>query len=323
MTGPSALGKDRSFLFVMHYQKPYLPLQQQIARLQARGMLVPDLHAAEKALNHIGYYRLSAYWYVMREIQNGAPVDDFKQGAEFETVAALYQFDKKLRLLLLEALESIEIALRVQLVQQLGTVSPWAHRDPAALDGRFAARHHTHWLQRLNECERRSKDDFVQHFQRKYTSTTHLPIWISVEVWEFGLLSKFIEGLKYADGMALASIYQLNHIRTLPSWTKSLNLIRNICAHHGRLWNRSIDIKPTFRGTDQNGPFAHIVNNRHSQERLYSLLVVMGFMLRCYDPATTWVNRLKAHLTTFPCSNLTSLNSAGFPTGWQSEAFWS
>jgi len=125
------------------FSKPYLTVPAQIALLKARGLTITDDCRATAALERIGYYRLSGYWYPLRTstITNpsGARIvqDDFRPGTEFGQIVDLYVFDKKLRLLTLDAIERVEVVLRTDIALLLGQYSPVAHRDPAYLHGRF------------------------------------------------------------------------------------------------------------------------------------------------------------------------------------------
>lgn len=144
-----------------HYTKPHLPVPDQVSLLKRRGMIITDENKAADALHRIGYYRLSGYWHPMRKRQPyaapGKPVflDDFEQQAVFADVIDLYVFDKRLRLLMLDAIERVEVGLRVEMALLLSQRSPWAHRDPSQLDSRFVGGRtrpsHADWLQRLDE----------------------------------------------------------------------------------------------------------------------------------------------------------------------------
>ena len=118
------------------FSKPYLPVAAQLALLKGRGLSITDDSRAAAALERIGYYRLSGYWYPLRvsTVSNpgGALIvgDDFRHGTEFGQIVDLYVFDKKLRLLTLDAIERIEVALRTNIALMLGQYSPVAHRDP-------------------------------------------------------------------------------------------------------------------------------------------------------------------------------------------------
>lgn len=236
------------------FTKPHRDIAEQLALIQSRGMAITDSAKASQYLERIGYYRLSGYWYPLRQSQTvaglcGKPgrqvLDAFRPGVEFGHAVDLYVFDKKLRLLFLDAIERIEVGVRVSVALLLGARDPLAHRNPAQLHGNFAKKvnnrthrtFHQDWLQRLDESCKRSREDFVEHFRRKYSS--QLPIWMAIELWDFGLLSTFLSGMQFADRQAIAERYGVPREELLTSWMRSINHVRNICAHHCRLWNRS------------------------------------------------------------------------------------
>lgn len=126
--------------------KPWMAFDDQLKQLQRRGLQVEDEAAARSYLKRLGYYRLSGYWYPLRAIDLGASrakgravrADTFVAGSRFEDVVRLYVFDKKLRLLALDALEHIETAVRVDIAHLLGERDPRAHENPDCMHGNFA-----------------------------------------------------------------------------------------------------------------------------------------------------------------------------------------
>lgn len=126
--------------------KPWKTMADQLALLKSRGLQVDDETAALDYLARIGYYRLSGYWYPLREIDKAEsaaqnkPIrtDNFIANSHFEDVVKLYVFDKRLRLLALDALERIEMAIRVDVAHLLGEQDTCAHENPACLHGNFA-----------------------------------------------------------------------------------------------------------------------------------------------------------------------------------------
>ena len=322
----------------IEYAKPYLDVPQQVDLLISRGMTITDRLRAEDYLRRIGYYRLSAYWYPFRNSiltpdARGKPqrviYDDFKPGTDFGVTLALYVFDKKLRLLLLDALERIEIALRTDAALLLGWKDPWAHRDPGCLHGNFARKvpqktgltAHAAWLRKLDKIAARSKDEFAQHFRQKYRNSK-LPIWMAVELFDFGMLSRLIDGMIVADKDVLAWKYGLPRRELLTSWLRTLNFVRNVCAHHGRLWNRPLDDEPKPPLLGELPELDHIARNRLAQQRLYAAMAILRFMLRIINPSTSWAERLKAHLATFSDNPNLSFDGMGCPAEWQKEPLW-
>jgi hypothetical protein len=93
------------------FTKPATTQEEQVALLQKRGMIIDDVQAACFHLQHINYYRLGAYWLPF-EVNHAT--HDFKAGTNFTTVLTLYNFDRELRLLVIDALERIEVSMRTQ-----------------------------------------------------------------------------------------------------------------------------------------------------------------------------------------------------------------
>lgn len=299
-----------------------------------RGMAVKDRAKAQEYLSRIGYYRLSAYWYpfrqeVLRPAPGAQPVidDHFKPSTEFQTIVELYVFDKRLRLLLLDVLERIEISLRTDVALQLGQYDPWAHRQARYLDGKFAPgrgtgrSRHDSWLAHLDERAGKSREKFAEHFRQKYPGS-NMPIWIAVELLDFGPLSQLISGMKTRDLRVIAARYNIPRPELLPNWVWCLASVRNICAHHSRLWNKPLvnQIRPPRRA--EVPPLDHLAQDRFALSRLYGAVAVARYMLRTINPATSWPERLKELVATFPDNPHVSFQGSGFPNGWEQQPLW-
>jgi abortive infection bacteriophage resistance protein len=201
----------------MPYTKPYLTLPAQLALMKGRGMGISDDALAQAYLEKVGYYRLSGYSYPYREssVVGGRTVvsDKFRDGTTFAEIVELYVFDKMLRMLALDAIERIEIALRVQITLTLGAYSPDAHRDPTFLHPNFAGRtdpitgrtYHAEWLRRHDDAFAKSKEEFAKHFKRRYPGENP-PLWIAAEVWDFGALSFLYSGMRKVDQTSIAKL---------------------------------------------------------------------------------------------------------------------
>jgi abortive infection bacteriophage resistance protein len=233
----------------MAYSKPYLPVPDQLALIKSRGMSISDDALAQSFLNRIGYYRLSGYWYPYRKSTtsgDGIVVgDNFRPGTKFSEIVELYVFDKKLRMLMMDVIERIEIALRVQITLALGRLGSHAHRDAGALHPNFqrsfalgsTESHHQKWLRLHDEGFARSKEEFAKHFKSKYASE-HPPIWIAAEIWDFGAMSVLYSGMRKHGQQAIAEFFNVPSFKVMETWLRALNVTRNICAHHSRLWNK-------------------------------------------------------------------------------------
>jgi abortive infection bacteriophage resistance protein len=329
------------------YSKPYRSVVDQLALLASRGMEITDMAAAAACLGRIGYYRLSGYWYpfrkshlstdlltgeVLADPHTGKPQiiieDDFRPGTTFQQIMDLYVFDKRLRLLFLDAIERIEVALRVDIALLLGARDPWAHRDPKQLHGRFlkidartGKTEYQKWLDRLDSTFNSSKEEFAKHFKKKYQGELP-PIWIAIEIWDFGMLSMFLGGMKVADQEHLAAKYGIPRADLLTSWVRNINNVRNICAHHGRLWNRSPADQPSPPKSGEVAELDHLATSRFSKSRIYATTAALQFLLRTIHPTSSWSVRLKAHCASFPRISGLSLVQAGFPKDWENLPLW-
>lgn len=305
---------------------------EQLALLKSRGMSVADDAAASATLARVGYYRLSGYFYPLRKTQpRGTPgrQDDFQPGTSVELVSELYDFDRQLRLLVLDAVERIEVSLRFDIAHRLGQRHRIAHEIPAQLDGKFCCDIDTRtgrtayqaWCLRLQEVVKKAqKEDFVKHHAIAYGGK--MPIWVAVEVWDFGLLSKFFAGMKYKDRLYIAQRYGMPEAKYLESWLRAINFARNASAHHSRLWNRNFADRPTFPPSPPHHHLHHLVGNNHAQTRIYGTLCVLRKMLSVIAPHDDWAARMKALCIAFPANPLIDLSAAGFPPDWQKKALW-
>ncbi|MBK9348070.1 MAG: Abi family protein [Burkholderiales bacterium] len=237
----------------MSYTKPWMSIADQLAQLKSRGMHVSDEAKATDYLERIGYYRLSGYWYDFRmrsayspldPVTGGKPkkvrierpvLDEFKPGTRFHDAVDLYVFDKKLRLLVLDALERIEVALRVDLSHRLGERDAFAYLKPDLFHENFSSkldptsgltRHHE-WLTKHAALVARSRETFMVHNKKKYGLP--LAIWVACEVWDFGCMSTLFAGLKSEDQDAIAQAYGVPDGRVInPSSTWGSRLKRHL-----------------------------------------------------------------------------------------------
>lgn len=356
------------------YHKPYLSTAQQIALLRSRGMEISDEDKAAECLSRIGYYRLSAYWYSSRtsEIytdpidgkQKTRVLDAFRPGTKFSDALDFYVFDKKLRLLVLDALERIEVGIRTDIAVLLGAHSAWAHREKAHLHGNFTRPHvsagrmaqinalqarrktlrdiaktvgmkegavkfalsqpgkaqlseHDEWLARLDDKFKKSKEDFSKHFKGKYPADLP-PIWVAVELWDFGTLSHFFGGMKVPDRNSIAKRYGLPDGDLLAGWLRNLNDVRNFCAHHSRLWNRNMPFIPPWPLPGVLPSLDHVA----SHARFYASAAILRHLLLTINPSSTWAARFVEHVSTLPPNPHVKLTSAGFPAGWEAQPLW-
>lgn len=297
----------------MKYIKPPLALDAQVALLHARGMS-GDHALIKRRLASVNYYRLSGYWFPFRQ-----PDDTFRSGTSFEVVWDRYVFDRRLRLLVMDALERIEVAIRTKLSYHHSlSYGAFAYAtDPQSLP-KLRPHELIKFLDKLRDEKRQGmKEQFVEHFDRKYGDEhAHLPIWMASEVMTFGCVLTMFRGASNQTKQAVASEFGLPH-EVLGSWLLCLNTIRNICAHHSRLWNRELGVKPMIpraeRHPDWHRPV--VVDNR----RVFSVLTICNYCMQKIAPGSKWALRLRGLLREFPQVPLASM---GFPREWLECPIW-
>ncbi|WP_371405928.1 Abi family protein [Kribbella sp. NBC_00662] len=316
------------------YTKPHLSFAGQVELLKSRGLIVDDEAEAERLLSVIGYYRLSGYWYSFRRPLGGQLRDDhFIEGTTFAQVVRLYDADRRLKLQLLDALERIEIGIRVMIGFTLGRRGAYAHLDAASLDRRFTrsdGRHpgtYDRWLRKVLAAQTRSSEDFVLHFQHKYDG--RLPVWVITEILDFGAMSHLYQGLQFADRSEIAARVGILDRRgdgnggALANWLRVRNYVRNVCAHHSRLWNPNL--------ADQLAPshlrpipdLRHLTDRQVSHFRIYSTLCVVGYLLSRLGHGSDWARQIRELIAVEIPACGRELRELGFPAGWAAERPWS
>lgn len=293
----------------MKYNKPHLTYEQQADQLLARGLIADKQELIEK-LKSVNYYRLSGYWYPYRN-----PDSTFKSGTTLEQVWHRYTFDRQLRLLVLDAIERVEISVRTNLVyhhsKEYGAFGYLNGSSLPHLD-----KNEFMILQgKLRDVTKQSKAVFVLHFKRMYGDVhADLPLWMMVELMSFGMMFTFFRGVDKQIKRNIANEYGIK-FGVLESWLYSLNTVRNICAHHGRLWNRILGIKPLIPIKDKQWHDPISVSN----DRVFCILSLLRYMLKVAAPQSKWQNRLEMLINNYSDIPVIAM---GFPENWKDCPIW-
>ncbi len=264
-------------------------------------------------LQAVNYYRLSAYLYPFR-LKSG---DSFRENTTLDLVWSHYTFDRQLRILVMDAVERVEVAVRTQLVYH------FAHRHGAfgylnrSLFPKLDVGRYTRWLEDLKDEINRSRETFIKHFQTKYGDSHNLPpLWMLCEVMSFGKMLTLFNGVEDDVRRQIAREYGIED-KILQSWLGALNVIRNICAHHGRLWNRELGYKPIIP-KKQKYQMWHdpaVVPN----DRIFAILTILKYLLKKVAPTSQWECRFRELIGRYP---QIPLGAMGFPQQWETHALW-
>jgi len=265
---------------------------------------------------------LSAYWHPMLAQPKIAHV--FKLGSTFNNGFKLYCFDRELRKLILGEIEKIEIAVRAKLIYTLSQNQGAFWYTNSSLfqnQNKF-----TTTLSKIKSEYNRTDEKFIADFKRKYNDLMP-PSWMMLELTSFGSLSMLFQNLKQAqDKRDIAHYFGLDD-STFQSWLHSIVYVRNLCAHHSRLWSRIMSISPQIPITPAN-PWITITNIPHNilgnpsvniNNRSYFLLSMIIYLLNTVNPNHSFKNQLFQLLKKYP---MIDVKAMGFPNGWENEALW-
>lgn len=308
----------------LKFNKPSLSIEEHITLLKDRGLVIPNELRCYRYIKNIGYYRLSAYLLPFQESME----HNFNQATCFDDVLNLYVFDRKLRLLLLDIIERIDISLRAQLIDgfccQFGA---HGYLKPKLFHQNY---NHTWLIEKVTKEVKKSHETFIQHYMSKYTEPKLPPFWMVAQVLTFSELSQLITNLKDDSvGKSIANSLDIK-MPVLSSWLKSLSHVRNVCAHHGRLWNRVFGIKPKIPKKEIDSwsnlsfkPFETIALNGKRvridpQASLFNQVVIAWHWINSISTNCSWLSRFEA----LGLEHKINFELMGFNHDWRNSKFW-
>ena len=292
------------------YTKAALTYQQQLQQLIDRGLGIPDQDYLLHLLEVKSYYRLSAYWYPLLENKKE---HIFKKGATFETAYKIYCFDRELRHFVLAELEKIEVAIRAKMIYILSHKygSFWYQKEELFKN----PNRHKKLLEKLETEYERSDEEFIRSFSEKYSALLP-PSWMLLEVTSFGSLSVMYSNLNSGfEKRQIAKHFGLAD-SVFSSWIHSIVYLRNVCAHHSRLWNRAMSIQPII---PRRTYFPWLNNKSIENNNSYFILSMLVYLMNRVKYENDVVERFKALLEKYPNIHPAAM---GFPNDWKNEPIW-
>lgn len=294
------------------YNKPPLSTSEQADLLIRRKLVGVSKPELERFFNNVNYYRMRGYTYCYQ-----SPDSTFNDGTSWQLVLDDYLHDTELRSLVFEALSFIEIGIRTQLEYRMSIAhgSIWYEDETLFHDKKILAND----LKELKGHWRRSSEMFKTHYETHYDTSVSPPSWMIFETTTFGIVSKFFSNIDSAlsarNEIANYFGFGRTSAKVFISWMRHLNLVRNICAHHSRLFSRSFIIKPMI---PTNRP-EKWVSSWPAQDRLFPSVCIMTRLLEICAPDYDFKNMLKSTVRKFRKGQLPSM---GFPAEWENEALF-
>ena len=271
-----------------------------------------DEDKAESYLMNIGYHRLSAYIFPFYK----SPKSDLvlKDGTAFEQVMTLYRFDKKLRIVLFNETEKIEVTIRSVLAnvgcQELGDkywITEAEHFDNAEK-----------FRQTLAVIEKElasSKEEYIEHFRQNYIED-YPPAWMITEVLSFGNLNYIYSNIANNRLRKLIAGYFGLKPQVFTSWLTVLANLRNMCCHHARVWNRDFMLTPA---EPRKASKVWIDTSKLDKKKVFYRLCIIRYFLSAVSPNNNFDAKIANLLSRFPSIDITAM---GFCKDWKDEPLW-
>lgn len=308
----------------LRFDKLPTTIDQQLELLIARGMNVGDIDVAKNWLKTVGYYRLSAYWLPFEAPPEHDKVRSktFKPETTLQSVTDLYVFDRKLRLLVLEGIERVEVHIRSRWTYHMSHKhGAHAHLnlDQSLFSNNF---NQLNQLSRLEKSVKNSQEIFIKHYNKKYDTPLLPPLWAITELMSLGELSKWYQATKDNKvKSAVGNDLGLQTIEVVVGVLQVLSYVRNICAHHSRLWNRkTVKRLPLIRKLEKNLVIIEDkASNKSCDNSLYNLLSVLLYLIDQQKTDSSFRLRLRKLIEK---ETSWHQNEMGFPQDWQAREIW-
>lgn len=274
--------------------------REQIKKLKERGCIINDEKSALETLKYINYYRLSNYFVPFSESKH-----KYEEGTTFEKILRIYEMDRKLRSIILAALEEVEITLRAA----ISNYHALKYGALGYLNASTFDRTHNHqsFVSRINHLiEANEERSFVKHYNTRHSGK--FPLWVVMELFSFGTLAFFFKDMQSVDKKTLANDFFNCSPSEMDNWIFCLNELRNYCAHYNRLYGNEFPVLPK---TPKN--FEPELENN-----VFGYLIVMK---QLYHNKTNWNERVVKPISRLlrKNSDAARLSDLGFPDGWESE----
>lgn len=290
----------------MKYNSPPTTIDKQIEILESRGMIIADKKLATEFLNKVSYYRFGGYALHYEHFEDRNRTHKYKAGTTFEDVVSLYYFDDKLRSILFDAITHVEVAFRTQICLHMALKTNDSHwqLNKRHVNAQF---NHEKFMEEIEKEINRSHEIFIKSYREKYTVPELPASWMMIEIISFGNWSKLYKSLEDREVKKdVADYFNLKPYQ-LESWIQSITAIRNICAHHGRLWNLSLTTQPFITKKMKK------VYNPVQQKKIVVVLDVISELLKPLNEYDDFIDNLNNLFNQYPHIPITSTGLKTIP----------
>ena len=303
----------------MNFHYPHKTIEEQIDLLKERGLKISDEENAKRILTTVSYYRLKPFFAAYQPKND----DVFSTGSKLESILDDYYFDREFRILLFDAIERIEVALKTQISYHYSTEEP-IFLEAGNHFSRYWWYEHSEYfksrklrdvfLQKVDSC----RGTNVEKFKDKYFKPIRPPSWMIFENLTMGAISELFEFLKSNEiKNRICDFFGIGEQDVLESWLRSLTYLRNVCAHHNTLINRTFLKYPKYP--------KYKLENWLTNQRQYSNMQIFFsvscclYLLKRVNPTSNFAYKVNKLITKY---NKVDMDKLGFHDGWNAEPVW-
>jgi len=279
--------------------QPSMAVDEQIANLREKGMIIENEDFAKSFLNDVSYFRLIKAYSIGLKTKNG----NYDKNVRFEDVVNLYLFNSNFRQQIFLQIEKVEVNLRCRLSNYFcDKYGVFGYED---VNNFVDTIHHNELIEDVQrEVARNTKAPFVKNFLYGYEDSK-IPLYALVELFSFGTLSKFYKNMKNEDKKAIAVMYGVGYTY-FESWIEALSYVRNVCAHYGRLYNAKLSKTPQL--------YKQYTEKGISNFRIFATLITLKYLVPNDRHWHDFLQVIELLISKYPNVNLYFI---GFPKEWK------
>lgn len=297
-------------------------VEEQIERLKKLGMEFNNETVAKEYLLRVSYFRMKYFWKDMIDETSG----DFREGTSFENVIERYELDKSLRLILFSAIETLEVGLRSKIISRLSVATGtglW-YLDKSLFENRD---YHEEFVLDLKYEFGRSTDPYARDYIKEHDDWSsdscggsNPDAWMIFETASFGTMSKMFKNLKTQSPLrsSIANDFGLYSSKELSSWLEAICILRNVVAHHSRLWYRIFPKKPVNIKTHRDGWLNHDMTE-NQRKRAFGVISCLLYLCNALDIHNTIKDDIINLFESHPSVPIFML---GFTGDWKNSLLW-
>jgi len=236
-------------------------------------------------------------------------------GTTLNEIIEIMDFDNELRLLVFNAVSILERWVRTDLIYNFSihfndafayTKYSSYPKQPQYMVDKF--------IKFIKGEMNHSKEVFVQHYKIRYYQENYLPAWMAAEIMSMGTMNRFYQLMDKNLKSQTVEVFNVHEV-VFHSWLNSIRNVRNICAHHNRLWNRDLSFIPKIPKKSIDWSQYKVRNDK----KLFLLLSIINYMLKQINCHPSFKSELDTLFIKYRNIRIIKMD---FPQNWGKYNFW-